>query len=124
MDLTFQVPKQYCSLQHQILLPFPVTSTTGYCFCFGSASSFTLELFLHCSLVPYWAPISLGSSSFSVLSFRLFILSMGFSRQEYRSGLPFPFPVDHILSELSTKLWKILKEMGIPNHLMYLLRNL
>ena len=27
---------------------------------------------------------------------------MGFSRQEYGSGLPFPSPVDHILSELST----------------------
>ena len=27
---------------------------------------------------------------------------MGFSRQEYLSGLPFPSPVDHILSELST----------------------
>ena len=27
---------------------------------------------------------------------------MGFSRQEYWSGLPFPFPVDHILSDLST----------------------
>ena len=27
---------------------------------------------------------------------------MGFSRQEYWSGLPFPFPVDHILSEIST----------------------
>ena len=27
---------------------------------------------------------------------------MWFSRQEYRSGLPFPSPVDHILSELST----------------------
>ena len=31
MDLTFQVPMQYCSLQHQTLLPSPVTSTTG-CF--------------------------------------------------------------------------------------------
>ena len=29
-------------------------------------------------------------------------LSMGFSRQEYWSGLPFPSPVDHILSDLST----------------------
>ena len=28
MDLTFQVPMQYCSLQHQILLLSPVTSTT------------------------------------------------------------------------------------------------
>ena len=26
----------------------------------------------------------------------------GFSRQEYWSGLPFPSPVDHVLSELST----------------------
>ena len=31
-----------------------------------------------------------------------FILFMGFSRQEYWSGLPFPSPVDHILSDLST----------------------
>ena len=36
MDLTFYVPMQYCSLQHRILLPSPVTSTTGWCFCFGS----------------------------------------------------------------------------------------
>ena len=27
---------------------------------------------------------------------------MGLSRQEYWSGLPFPSPVDHILSDLST----------------------
>ena len=32
MDLTFQVPMQYGSLQHQTLLPWPVTSTTGCCF--------------------------------------------------------------------------------------------
>ena len=30
------------------------------------------------------------------------MLFMRFSRQEYWSGLPFPSPVDHILSELST----------------------
>ena len=46
MDLTFQVHMQYCSLQHQTLLLSPVTSTTGYCFCFGSILSFFLELFL------------------------------------------------------------------------------
>ena len=35
MDLiTFQVPMQYCSLQHQALLSSPVTSTTGCCFRF------------------------------------------------------------------------------------------
>ena len=27
---------------------------------------------------------------------------MGFSRREYGNGLPFPSPVDHVLSELST----------------------
>ena len=31
-----------------------------------------------------------------------FVLLMGFARQEYWSGLPFPSPVDHILSELFT----------------------
>ena len=67
MDLTFQVPMQYCSLQHRTLSPSPVTSTTGCCFCFRCISSFFLELFLHCSLVPYWASTDLGSSSFNVL---------------------------------------------------------
>ena len=102
MDLIFQVPMQYCSLQHQTLLLSPVISTAGCCFYFGSFSSFFLELFLHWSPVAYWAPTNLGSSSFSVLSFCFFILFMGFSRQEYRSGLPFPSPVDHVLSDLST----------------------
>ena len=67
VDLTFRVPMQYCSLQHQTLLLLPVPSTTGYCFCFGSISSFFLELFLHSSPIAYWAPTNLGSSSFSVL---------------------------------------------------------
>ena len=102
LDLTFQVPMQYCSLQHQTLLLSPVTSTTGYCFCFGFIPSFFVELFLHWSPVEYWAPTDLGGSSFSILSFCLFILFMGFSRQEYWSGLPFPSPADHILSDLST----------------------
>ena len=102
MDLTVQVPMQYCSLPHRTLLLSPVTSPAGYCFCCGSIPSFFLELFLHWSPVAYWAPTDLGSSSFSILSFYLFILFMGFSRQEYWSGLPFPSPVDHILSNLST----------------------
>ena len=42
MDLTFQVPKKYFSLQHWTLLPSPVTSSTAFFFffCFGSVSSF------------------------------------------------------------------------------------
>ena len=73
-DLTFQAPMQYFSLQHRTLLLSPVPSTTGYCFCFGSIPSFFLELFLHWSPAAYQAPTGLGSSSFSVLYFFLFIL--------------------------------------------------
>ena len=101
MDLIFQLPMQYCSLQHQTSLPSPVTSTTRCC-CFGSVCSFFLEFFLHWSPVADCAPTDRGSSSFSVLCFCLFILFMRFSRQEYWSGWQFPSPVDHILSELST----------------------
>ena len=79
VDLTFQVPMQYCSLQHRTLLLSPVPSTNGFCFCFGSIPSFFQELFLHWYPVAYWAPTDLGSSSFSVLYFCLFILFMGFS---------------------------------------------
>ena len=54
------------------------------------------------SPVAYWALTDPGSSSFSFMSFCLFLLFMGFLWQEYRSGLPFPSPVGHVLSELST----------------------
>ena len=77
MDLTFQVPMQYCSLQHWTLLLSPVASTTGYCFCFGSLPSFFLESFVHWSPVAYWTPTNQGSSSFCSISFCLFILSWG-----------------------------------------------
>ena len=88
MDLTFQVPMQYCSLKHQNLFLSPVPSTTGCCFCSGSIPSSFLELFLHWSPVAYWVPTDLESSSFSILSFCLLIRFMGFSGQEYWSGLP------------------------------------
>ena len=63
----------------------------------------------------YWAPNDLGSSCFSVLSFCLFILFTEFSRQEYGSGLPLPFPAGHTVSELSTMIllsWVALHGMG------------
>ena len=72
--------------------------------------------------------------------------SMGFSRQEYWSGVPLPSPnssivITYYFSYLfnlkntvktmamniysdHNKLWKILKEVGIPDHLICLLRNL
>ena len=70
-------------IQHWSLLPSPVTSTTGCCFHFGYVSLFFLELFLHSSPVAYWASTDLGSSSFSIIFFCLYILFTGFSRQEY-----------------------------------------
>ena len=67
-------------------------------FCFGPASSLFLELFL-CS-----SPSSIldtyrrwgGGLIFWHHIFCLFILFMGFSRQEYSNDLSFPSPVDHI----------------------------
>ena len=50
----------YCCLQHRTLLLSPVTSTTGYCFCFGPIPLFFLEFFLHWSPVAYWPPTNLG----------------------------------------------------------------
>ena len=72
---------------------------------FSSCTSFFLSTAL----------TDLGSSSFNVLPFCLFILFLWFSRQEYWSGLPFPSPVDHILSELSTMtrpFWVALHSMA------------
>ena len=45
---------------------------------------------------------------------------MGFPRQEYWSGVPLPSPFDWVEHN---KLWKIIQEMGIPDHLTCLLRN-
>ena len=108
VDLTFQFPIQYCSYSiglyfyHQTHPHVDMVSTCGCYFCFGSASSFLLELFLCSFPVAFWAPIDLGSSSFSVISFCLFLPLFWFSRQDCWSGLPIPSPVDHVLSELST----------------------
>ena len=47
--------------------------------------------------------------------FCLFILFIEFLKQEYWSGLPFPSPVDHVLSELSTLTlpsWVALQSMA------------
>ena len=56
---------------------------------------------LHCRQILYHLSHQ-GSHTKNLYQFYLFILFKGFSRQEYWSGLPFPSPVDHILSELST----------------------
>ena len=103
MDLTFQVPINIAlcigsCFHHESHPQLGVVFASYLLFCI---SSFFLELFLHWSPVAYWAPTSLGTSSFSVISVCLFILLMGFLRQKYWSGEAVPSPMDHILSELS-----------------------
>ena len=96
---------QYCSLQHQILLSSPDTSTAEPHFLFGPAASFFLGLLvvvLCSSPVACWTPSNLGDSPFSVISFCFFIQFIRFSWQVYWGGLPFLPPVDQVLSELST----------------------
>ena len=102
IDLIFQVLVQYFLYSIGLYFHHQLHPQGGRCFCFGLVSSFLLELFIHSYPVAYWAPTDLGSSSFSVISFCLFIQFMRFSRQENWSGLSFPSPVDHVVSEFST----------------------
>ena len=102
MDLTFQVPMQYCFLQHQTMLSITSHIHNWVLFLLWLHPFILSGVISPLVSVAYWAPTDLGSSSFSILSFCLFILFMGFSRQEYWSGLPFPSPADHILSDFST----------------------
>ena len=60
MDLTFHVPVQHYSLQHQTLISPTDTSTAGHHFCFCSASSFLLKLFLCSSPVTFWYLLTWG----------------------------------------------------------------
>ena len=101
MDLTFQFPMQYCSLQHWPCFHHQSHPQLGGVFALAP-SLHSFSSYFSTDAVTYWVPTNLGFSSFSVLSFCLFILFMGFSRQEYWNGLSFPSPVNHILSELST----------------------
>ena len=78
MDQTFQVPMQYCYLQHPTLLSPLDTSTDERHFHFGSAASFFLELFLCSSPVAYWTSLNVGGSSSGVIFFAFAYCSWGF----------------------------------------------
>ena len=96
MGLTFQV---HAILLYTALNPASIISPIH------NWVSFLLWLhpFIHSGVISQLISSSIlgsyqpGNSSFSVLSFCLFILFMGFSRQEYWGGLPSHSPVDHIL---------------------------
>ena len=113
--------------QPRTLLLSPVTSTTGYCFCFDSIPSFFLELFLHSSPVAYWAPTDLRSSSFQCPIFLPFHTVHGVLRARILKWFAIPFstglhsvrclhhdpsilggPTQHGLVSLSqTRLWSV-----------------
>ena len=57
-------------------------------------------IFLSCQ--EFFSLMETSNLFFQLLVFCPFILFVGFSRQEYWSGLPFPSPVDHVRSKLST----------------------
>jgi len=116
MDLTFHLPMKYCSLQHQ------TTSITSH---IHNRALFLrwLRLFILSGIIsPFFSSSILGTyrpgefifQCHIFLPFHTFCLFMWFSRQEYWSGLPLPFPVDHIVSELSTMTylsWVVLHVM-------------
>ena len=102
MDLTFQIPMQYCSLQH--LTFTSITSHIHNCVLFLLwfllfILSGVISSLISSSILGTYLP---GEFFFQCPFFCLFMLFMGFSRQEYWSGLPFLSPVDHVLSELYT----------------------
>ena len=97
---------QYCSLQHWTLLLSQVTFTcdTIHWVLFllwlhpFHLSGVISPLISSSILVTYWP----GEFLFHYPIILPFHTAHGVSRQEYWSGLPYPSPVDHVLSDLST----------------------
>ena len=97
MDLTFQVPMQYWSLQHRTPPPSPATSQLGVVF--------TLALSLH----SFWSYFSTilgtyrpGEFIFQYHIFLPFHTVHGVLKARILKWLAIQFSVDHVLSELST----------------------
>ena len=85
MELTFQIPMKYHSLQHQTLPPAPVTSPQ-----LGVLRPFILSGVIS-PLISSSIPTNLGSSSFSVLSFCLFVLFHGVLKARILKWFAIPF---------------------------------
>ena len=101
MDLTFQVPMKYCSLQHQ-----DFTFTTRHIHNWASFLLWPNHFILtgvvsKCPLLFPGSILHTFQPGGLILCYHIFLLFHtvhGVLRQEYWSGLPFPSPVDHILS--------------------------
>ena len=105
MDLTFQVPIQYCFLQHQTLLSTADTFATVHCLCFGSAFSFLLKLFICSSPAAYWTSTNLEGSSFNVM-FLLFDTAHGVLKAKILKWFAIPFcrsNCQHLLDHRKSK---------------------
>ena len=104
IDLTFQVPMQYFSLQHRTFLSLPHTSAAERPSGFGPTTSLALELLvlvLHSSSVACWMPSYLRGSSSSIISFS-FLFLWSFLGKDTGVACQFLLQVDHVYSELST----------------------
>ena len=101
MNLTFQVPMQYCCFT---ALDF--SSITSHIHSWVLFLLWLRLVILSRVISPLISSSIMGTYWPEEFLFQYpiilpFILFMGFSRQEYWSGLPFSSPVDHILSECS-----------------------
>ena len=113
MDLTFQVPMQYFSLQHWTLLSPPDTSTARHSFCFHSAFSFLWEPFLPSSPVVYWTPSK--GFIFQCHVFLPFHTVHGVFKGRMLKWFAFPFSRGPPLSELSANVclsWGALHDLS------------
>ena len=115
MDLTSQVPMQYCFLKHRTLLPSPVTSTTVCCFALALSSFFlsgVISPFFCSSILVTYSP---GEFIFWCRIFLPFHIVYGILKARILPCHPFPSPVNHVLSELSIMIcpsWVALHSMA------------
>ena len=112
ISLKFQIPIQYCSLQHHTWLSPPDTSTTGCCFHFNSDPSFLLELFL-CSFPVVFCHLLTREFIFQCHMFLPFhtihvVLKAGIMKWfaiSFSSGACFVRTLHHDLSVLGASTW-------------------
>ena len=105
IDLTFQVPMQYCSLQPQTLLLSPVPSTTGCCFCLGSIQLAKTRLGADCD----------SDHELLIAKFRLKLKKIGKTTRPFRYDLnqiPYNYTV-----EVTNKFKRLDLIDGVPEEL-------
>ena len=99
MGLTFQVPMQYCSLDLASITSHIHSWVLFLLWLHPFILSGVISPLISSSILgTYWP----GEFLFQYPIILPFHTVHGVSRQEYWSGLPFPSPVDHILSDRST----------------------